>query len=66
VSAFAVWLSRIALQEVVRKQDLKKLLLEEHTSGKEDCFNGIAFDTATGDYYFTGKNWQKMYRAVKR
>jgi glutamine cyclotransferase len=28
----------------------------------EDCFNGIAFDEASGDLYVTGKLWANLYR----
>ena len=47
---------------VVRVDNLKGLLPKRQRTGKEDCLNGIAVDTATDQLYFTGKNWGKLYK----
>lgn len=41
---------------------MKGLLPPQDRTGKEDCFNGIAFDVAADEFYFTGKNWGKLYK----
>jgi glutamine cyclotransferase len=44
--------------------DFTGLLPAIDRSGKEDCFNGIAWDEGREMLYVTGKLWPKMY-AVK-
>jgi glutamine cyclotransferase len=51
---------------VVAVDDLTKLLPKRDKTGKEDCFNGIALDSATDDIYFTGKWWPKVFRTSRK
>lgn len=42
--------------------DFTKLLKKKYRTGKEDCFNGIAYDSATSSLYLTGKRWSKLFK----
>ena len=47
--------------KVIQTWDYTHLHKAVHT-GKEDCFNGIAYDNSTASLYVTGKLWSKLFR----
>ncbi|MDO3388191.1 glutaminyl-peptide cyclotransferase [Gilvimarinus sp. SDUM040013] len=48
--------------EVEGSINLASLAQHEKASSRDNVLNGIAFDTATGDYWVTGKRWDHLYR----
>ncbi|PQV62770.1 Glutamine cyclotransferase [Abditibacterium utsteinense] len=47
--------------KVVAQLDLDNLLQPKDRSGTEDVLNGIAYDSASGRIFVTGKNWPKLF-----
>lgn len=48
--------------EVLAVYDASNLRGEHGGTPEEQPFNGIAYDSGTGDLYVTGKHWSKIYK----
>jgi glutaminyl-peptide cyclotransferase len=62
-----VWYTDYILQinpksgNVVRKIDCSELVKKEDPSSPENVLNGIAYNSQTGDFFITGKNWKNIF-----